>query len=199
MGFMFSDSCELTEDTYDNAVFNGLDVSNSSFDSVSFYRCRFERCNLQYVELRNCEFEQCSFNNCNLSLAVLNNTKVIDTGFYDSKLLGINWSNVGVVIVASFVNSVLDNCAFGCMNLTKVKFNSCSLVEAVFSDTKLKRVKFDDCDFERCQFHQSDMSHADFRTSRNYYISTDSNNLHKARFSLPEAVSLLANLDIKVD
>lgn len=84
------------------------------------------------------------------------------------------------------------------MNLTKVKFEKCSLKESVFSNSKLQKVKFSECDLSQCQFHQSDLSYADFSTSRNYFMSADSNKLHQAVFSLPEAVSLLANLDIKL-
>ncbi len=61
-----------------------------------------------------------------------------------------------------------------------------------------REVKFEDCDFVGCQFHQTDLSSADFTTARNYFMNAESNKLKKTKFSLPEAVSLLANLDIEL-
>lgn len=71
-------------------------------------------------------------------------------------------------------------------------------MDAAFSDCKLARVKFDDCDFAGCQFHQTDLSNADFTSSRNYFMNAETNKLKKTKFSLPEAVSLLANLEIEL-
>jgi len=42
------------------------------------------------------------------------------------------------------------------------------------------------------------LSFTDFTTSRNYQISSEQNILKKTKFSLPEAVSLLANLDVVI-
>ncbi|SDL51830.1 Uncharacterized protein YjbI, contains pentapeptide repeats [Maridesulfovibrio ferrireducens] len=185
-------------ETYENEVFKALDVSDELLRDVSFYNCRFVGSSFQFADLRGCAFEKCTFSNCNLALAKFHNTKFIGAVFNDSKLLGINWGSTGVVISASYVNCLLDSSIFSDMNLGKVKFISCSMVEASFLNTKLVRVKFDDCDLKRCQFSQADLSSADFSTSRNYYMNASSNKLHKTVFSLPEAVSLLANLDIKL-
>ncbi len=186
------------EENYENVAFSELDLTEKNLCGTTFYNCSFTKSSFQYAHLVDCEFQNCTFRNCNLALVQLNNTKIIDTDFHDSKLLGINWGSVGIVIVASYTNCLLDNCAFSDMNLTKVKFNSCSLVEASFSHTKLARVKFDDCDLASCQFHQTDLTRADFSTSRNYYMNAETNKLSKTAFSLPEAVSLLANLDIEL-
>lgn len=185
-------------DDHEGELFEGVDFSSDVLKDISFYKCEFLRSSFQFSEVVNCEFKKCKFTNCNLSLAKLNNTKIIDTEFVDSKLLGINWSDVGVVIIAAYRNCILDSSSFNDMNLTKVGFSGCSLVESVFSNVKLQRVKFDECDLSGCQFHNSDLSHSDFSTAKNYFISADSNKLHQAIFSLPEAASLLANLDIKL-
>lgn len=126
------------------------------------------------------------------------NTRILETVFNGSKLLGINWGSAGPVIRAEYINCLMDNCAFSGMNLTKVKFESCSLKEASFSNCKLVNVKMDECDFSGCQFHKTDLSKADFSSSRNYYINAETNILKKTKFSLPEAVSLLANLNIEL-
>jgi len=40
---------------------------------------------------------------------------------------------------------------------------------------------------------------ADLRFARNYQIDPSQNKVHKARFSLPEAMSLLYSMDIDLD
>ncbi len=186
----------IINDNYENETFKELDASDEQLKEVAFYNCHFEKSSFQFAELKGCFFENCTFVNCNLALAKFNNTKFIGVVFNDSKLLGINWSSTGVVIIASFINCLLDSSVFSDMNLAKIKLVSCSMVETSFMNTKLARVKFDDCDLKNCQFHQNDLSYADFSTSRNYFINSSSNKLHKTVFSLPEAASLLANLDI---
>ncbi|NDV28023.1 pentapeptide repeat-containing protein [Desulfovibrio sp. JC010] len=185
-------------ESYENDLFEGLDFNDQTLQEVSFYRCSFESSSLQYAEFIDCDFQECSFIGCNMALTVFANSKLIDIEFRDSKLLGINWGNLGPVIRANYSNCVMDRCAFSSQNLVKVKFSFCSLKDAAFSDCKLARVKFDDCDFAGCQFHQSDLTSADFSTSRNYFMNAETNNLRKAKFSLPEAVSLLANLEIEL-
>jgi len=185
-------------DSYENGCFERLDFDERVLQEISFYRCTFAASSFQYAQLIDCEFQECSFEGCNLSLVLLANSKIIDTEFKDSKLLGINWGNLGPVIVAKFFNCLMDRSAFSGQNLMKVIFSSCSLQNASFSDSNLSRVKFDDCDFSGCQFHQTNLSSADFSTSRNYFISAETNKINKAKFSLPEAVSLLANLGIEL-
>lgn len=184
--------------SYENVSFRGADLSHLSVNEAVFYRCTFTACLFQYADLVDCDFQECTFLGCNLSLASFVNSRIIDTEFNNSKLLGINWGTAGPVISAEYNNCLMDNCAFSGMNLTRVKFESCSLVDAAFSDTKLTKVKMADCDFAGCQFHQSDLSRADFSSSRNYFINAETNKLHKTKFSLPEAASLLANLDIEL-
>ncbi|WP_320171021.1 pentapeptide repeat-containing protein [Maridesulfovibrio sp.] len=182
--------------SYEDVLFQNIAMEERTLKEVSFYRCKFQQADFQYAEFRECEFQECVFDDCNLALAVFNSTKVIDSEFNGSKLLGINWGNLGPVIIARFYNCLMDRCSFSGMNLTKVGFEDCSLRDASFADCKLARIKFDNCDFSGCQFHQTDMSRADFSTSRNYFMNAETNKLTKTCFSLPEAVSLLANLDI---
>lgn len=185
-------------DSYENVNYDTLDFDDRVLREVSFYRCTFAASTFQYAQLFDCEFQECLFEGCNLSLVLFANSKIIDTEFKNSKLLGINWGNLGPVIVAKFFNCLMDRSAFSGQNLMKVKFAACSLQNASFSDSNLSRVEFDDCDFSGCQFHQTNLSSADFSSSRNYFINAETNKINKAIFSLPEAVSLLANLGIEL-
>ncbi|WP_320006402.1 pentapeptide repeat-containing protein [Maridesulfovibrio sp.] len=185
-------------ESYENCHFEHLELDEAVLQEVSFYRCSFASSSFQYAQFIDCEFQECSFNGCNLSLVLLANSKIIDTEFCNSKLLGINWGNLGPVILARFSNCLMDRSSFSGQNLTKVYFGSCSLRDASFADSNLACVKFDDCDFLGCQFHHTNLACSDFSSSRNYFINAETNEIKKAKFSLPEVLSLLANLEIEL-
>ena len=54
-------------------------------------------------------------------------------------------------------------------------------------------------DFERSRFSKTNLSGADFRGARNYYIDVRNNNVKKARFALPEAMSLLGSFEVIIE
>jgi len=181
---------------HEDETFTGIEGDNAELHSATFSQCTFRNSSLQFAKLTNCVFEHCVFDCCNLSLLQVHTTKIIRAQFLNSKLSGINWSNASGIFSASFTGCMMDNSSFTSMNLSKYTFQSCSFRDASFMDTKLAHATFDDCDLRRCTFQNTDLSFADFSTSYNYFISADSNKLYKAIFSLPEAVSLLANFNI---
>lgn len=180
---------------YENRTFERIRWEND-LENVEFYDCVFADTSFQASRLIGCAFDNCEFVRCNLSLVEILNSSFLDARFTDCKMLGVAWSAVGGFLTAAFHRCALDNNIFSDMNLQRFAFRSCSLVESSFDHTNLRHAVFDDCDLSRCRFSQADLSHADFTTSRNYYVNAGENTLHKTRFSLPEAVSLLGNLDI---
>ncbi len=189
----FSESDSFDGVTFDHAVCSG------DIEGVSFYKCTFQNAYLQSVRLLDCVFDECEFFQCNLSLVEIDGSNFAGVRFYDCKMIGVNWNGTGGFLSASYKGCIMRNNIFSNMNLSKYRFSSCDLSEAQFSNIKLKHAVFDDCDLAQCQFHQCDLSYANFTTSRNYYMNAETNNLRKAAFSLPEAVSLLANLDIVLE
>jgi fluoroquinolone resistance protein len=182
--------------SYEDEHFQSVSADNIRLEDTSFYRCRFTGCSLQYSIFLECLFEDCIFTDCNLSLAEMLGSTIIDTVYKDCKLVGINWGGSGKIFSASYSGCILNSSVFSDKNLYKFIFNKCSFVEASFTHCKLAYAVFDDCDMEKCQFQNVDLSYADFSTSRNYFVGSENNKLHKTVFSLPEACSLLGNLDI---
>jgi len=183
------------DDSYENETFEDV-VWSDDLDNIEFYKCTFKNSSFQSSRLIECSFDSCEFIQCNLSLIEIKYTSFIDVKFTDCKILGVNWSTAGGFFSASYDGCILNNNFFSDMNLTRFKFSSCYFVEASFFNTKMMHSVFDECDLSRCQFHQVDLSFANFTTSRNYYMNAATNTLRNTAFSLPEAVSLLANLDI---
>jgi len=60
-------------------------------------------------------------------------------------------------------------------------------------------VAFDGSDLQGCRFEECDLTSADLRSARNYLISPLSNKIAGMRVSLPEALGLLAAVDVVVE
>ena len=77
-----------------------------------------------------------------------------------------------------FVDSLIQDCGFEECNLEKALFDNCNLEQTVFIKNNLKK--------------------ANFETSKNYLIDAKQNDIQNALFSLPEALSFLSFLPIKI-
>ncbi len=180
------------------AIFDQL-ASDQDLEEVSFQQCVFKNCSFQSCRFVDCSFDACEFVQCNLSLAEFIRPILADVRFVNTKMVGLDWSHILGFPTASVEGCIMRDNVFMNMNLSKQRFVSCDLTGATFSNTKLVHAVFDDCDLSQCQFHQTDLCFANFATSRNYFIKAESNRLEKTVFSLPEAVSLLANFDIVLE
>ena len=84
------------------------------------------------------------------------------------------------------------------MKLNKIKFSGSCLKEVTFIDTVARDAKFDRCDLAGAVFNHTDLGRADFTGAQNYTIDVTHNQVKGAVFDLPEAVSLLSFLGIKI-
>ncbi|MFA5594777.1 MAG: pentapeptide repeat-containing protein [Trueperaceae bacterium] len=75
----------------------------------------------------------------------------------------------------------------------------CLLNRAAFERCNLSGVAFDGSDLQGCRFEECDLTSADLRSARNYLISPLSNKIAGMRVSLPEALGLLAAVDVVVE
>ena len=68
--------------------------------------------------------------------------------------------------------------------------------EVDFMEADCSDANFEGTDFEKSKFHQTNLTKANFNNAFNYAIDFNNNTLKGAKFSMPEAVSLLRGLDI---
>ena len=83
--------------------------------------------------------------------------------------------------------------------IKKTTFKNSQLQEVDFTESELSYSVFDYCDLTRATFYNTNIEKADFRTSNNYSIDPENNQIKKARFSLPAAAGLLDKYDIEID
>ena len=193
-----SESSEFTDQT-----FAGLELVADRIAGKEFYDCKFTDCLFRESEILSCRFNDCTITRCDLSLARLNGTSFRQTEFVQSRLLGVDWTLVDwpkflKKSPLAFRESVLDYGIFAGLTLHELKLQECRVKEADFSEADLTRVVFDETDLTDSRFWQTDLTAANFETASNYRIDVGLNKIKGARFSLPEAVSLLRSLDIKL-
>lgn len=124
--------------------------------------------------------------------------------FRDCRLMGINWTKASwgkreiaqLVKAVDFQGCMMNYSSFLGLNLQGVNFVGCTLLEVDFSEIDLRKADFSDSDLERAIFRNSDIREADFSKARNYTLSPQLNKIKGAKFSLPEAMSLLYSMDI---
>jgi uncharacterized protein YjbI with pentapeptide repeats len=156
------------------------------------------------TRLQKCRFLNCKFNSCDLSLGKLPDSIFIDTSFHESKIIGVNWAqadwptaDLGNPLI--FSKSALNHSTFIGLDLHGIQVLDCQAVNVDFRESNLSQADFSGSDLSDSLFNHTDLSKANLSQARNYRIDPEKNDLKKARFSMPEAISLLYSMDIVLD
>jgi len=174
-------------------------VADDSLLSGEFINCLFKSIDFSGKSFRNSKFIECVFQKCNISNVDFVGSVFSDIKFGGSKLVGIDWSSCTSVRELNFSDCKLDFSLFNNLNIPNMIFEKCSLVDVDFSRSNLQNSLFGQSDLLRASFHGSDLRKADFRLAVNYCIDPLFSKLSKAKFSLPEAISLLQVMGVEIE
>ena len=190
--------------TYTDDIFKSLDAQGQSVASCEFYDCRFERCAFVETAFLDCRFVSCQFLHCDLSMVQIDGTAFSATQFEHSKVMGIDWTRgtwpeIQVKGPLAFRECVLTHSTFIGLNMKEAQYLACVARDVDFREAILAKADFSDTDLSGSYFINTDLREADFRRAYNYQIDPTQNKIEKAKFTLPEAMSLLYSLDIVLD
>lgn len=193
---------------FEQVVIKDVVVNDKELAFLNFYECDFVGCDFSKVTFRACAFSDCSFTNCNLTLVRIPNTKIDNTLFVECKMVGIDWCvatwrkvlpkkkyNFSI----EFRNCVLNYCIFIELSLVSAKFIGCSLQDVGFEGADLSSANFSGSDLKGAIFRDTNLTKADLSSAVNYTINASRNVIAKAKFTLPEALSLIYALDIVIE
>ncbi len=171
--------------------------------SSEFQDCVFLHCSFAQSVLRHCRFVNCVFGECDLSLVQVPGCRVTSTRFEKCKVIGVNWSaadwpKTGLANPLGFVDCALSHSTFMGLTLPGMEVRDCVALDVDFRDADLSRANFAGTDLAQSLFARTNLSEADLSRARNYHIDPGQNTLKRARFSLPEAMSLLHSMDIVI-
>lgn len=189
------------ETEYNNVTFNKMKFEGARVRGREFYECVFDHCSFRESIFQECKFNDCLFQECDLSLVRFEDSSFSDTRFERSKVIGVNWtlatwSRFQADSPISFTECVTDYSAFIGLTLRKMTMKKCSAQEVEFSESDLSSANFSGTNFAKARFSQTNLTRANFEGATNYSIDLTTNKIAKAKFSLPEALSLLYGLDI---
>lgn len=167
-------------------------------EETEFLECTFQSLNLSDLSLKNSKFVECHFKNCNLSNTEVLNVTFREVTFKTCKMLGINWSLSKAISLLRIEDSQLDYSVFQELSLNNSEFLNSSMKEVDFSNSSLVKSIFSGSDLNMSNFTGVDLRESDFREAINYSLDPNFTKIRKAKFSLPEALSLLEHLEIEV-
>ncbi|MFC2173728.1 pentapeptide repeat-containing protein [Acidobacteriota bacterium] len=188
---------------YSEQTFKEVHMEKSQIISSEFYDCIFDHCSFAESGLRYCRFVNCIFQHCDLSLIQLDATTFSSTKFENSKAIGVDWTQADWTATRlgepiSFFNSVVSQSVFVGLKLVSIKFKGCTAVDVDFSYADLTKADFAGTDLSKSLFSNTNLTEGDLSSARNYQIPPAKNVLKQAKFSLPEAMSLLYCMDIEL-
>ena len=186
---------------YADQVFKEVDLEHGELVSTEFYDCVFVRCSFVETVFRKCRFANCTFQECDLTLVQVPESRFSSTRFENSKVIGVNWTQAdwpttGLANPVGFFKSAISHSTFLGLNLRAIKIIDCVAADVDFREADLSQADFGGTDLSNGMFVNTNLSEADFSRARNYRIDPGQNVLKQAKFSLPEAMSLLYSLDI---
>lgn len=189
----------FTKDNYYQETFTALDVADEAVKSVTFEECVFAGCVFLATKLTECRFLACKFNDCTLSAVNPLNSRFDNVVFTSCKVIGIDWTKTQMFREITFKNSQLNYSNFRFMKVKQLKMPDCEVIDADFTEADLTNGDFHNSNFEKTRFMKTNLTGASFKGARNYTIDARCNTLKKTRFSYPEVVTLLQNLDIIIE
>ena len=132
---------------------------------------------------------------------------MLSCDFADCALSGVDWSallderkrGMGFLPFDSLRGCSLRHCVFFGLDLKGFQFAGADLSGSFFDGCKLEEASFAGCRLQGTSFAQNDLRGADFRGATEYFFSLEGNRVKNAKFSLPEAVNLLAALGVVIE
>lgn len=124
--------------------------------------------------------------------------------FEDCRLQEIEWAPL--MSNGTFPDPIntLKECSLKYNTFTEMNFNRFDfsdgneIVGSMFAKCEMQLANFKGVELHETEFYQCDLRKADFRDAAGYKVDILGSRLKDAKFSLPEAVNLLADLKIKL-
>ena len=156
--------------------------------------CTFEDCVFDATSFDHCRIHNCIFHNCSFVMPQSRYTDMRFCTFRNCSLISVDFASfVSDEYIQDPVSS-LEDC-----NLKYCSFHGMDFKETDLPGNRFTKCSFEDCNLNGTSFAFCDLRKADFRNASGYAIDIFNNKLKEAKFSSPEALSLLSGLDIEID
>jgi fluoroquinolone resistance protein len=181
----------LVQESFEDQIFDGLDVTGADLSGKELYRCTFRGVRMAETTWAGTRLEDCVFERCDLTRLQPKKLALRGVKFVASKLMGIDWTDAAANPTVEFQDCTLRYASFVGNNLRVTVFRRCSLAEAAFEDVSLVQAVFDECDLSGARFERCDLSGADFSTAQGVFFEPTKNRVKGARIPV-ETAALMA-------
>jgi len=193
------DSQLLFEDDYYQKIsFEGRDYSKRELKNREFAEVKFIKMNFEETHFNTVRFENCSFIACNLSLVKLKSCRFIDCRFDSCKIIGVNFMEADGSPVVKFNECKINYCIFYGMDIRRIGIINCEAREVNFENSDMTKASLRGSDLLDSIFRNTNLTGADLSQAVNYNINPEFNTIRKARFSMPEVMTLLQCFNIEI-
>ncbi len=187
-----------TEAAFEDETFSDLNLQAADLRGKEFYRCTFSNCTLQESHWGRARLEACVFTGCDLTRAKFADTSLREVRFEGSKLMGIDWTDVGTFPEVTFEGSNLRYCTFAGLSLRKTSFLNCTALEMNFIDTDLSESDFSGSDISGSNFRGCTLTKTDFGGAQGVFIDPTRNRVKATRIPVDAAVNYAQTLGLVV-
>ncbi|MBI5549504.1 MAG: pentapeptide repeat-containing protein [Deltaproteobacteria bacterium] len=188
-----------SESSFDDAVFEGLELQGFDFSGKDFYRCTFRNVKLQESRWQRAGLEDCVFEDCDLTRMLPADLRAHGVRFKGCKLMGIEWTKSSLNPQLSFEDCNLRYSSFLAMSLRATPFVRCKATEANFIDVDLTEADFSESDLTGSTFQGTTLTDADLSTAQGAFIDPAKNRVKDARVAVESAVLLAAFFGMRVN
>lgn len=188
----------LAEDSFEGLEFVGLELHGVDLGAKEFTSCVFKHCKAQETSWRRARLDDCRFERCDLTRMLPRGMLAHDIVFTDSKLMGIEWADLGQFPRLAFRDCVLDFASFVALSLRKTDFLNCKITEANFFDVDLREADFAGSDLRASMFRGCKLTRTDFSATTGLCFDPALNDARGAVISLETAALMAMQLGLNV-
>jgi fluoroquinolone resistance protein len=191
---VFDERDYFVDETFDEVEAVGINLSGKEFE-----RCVFRRCKLSESRWARAKFEQCRFEDCDLARIVPRGVSLSGVAFTNSRLMGVDWTELGLVPSMSFDGCDLRYASFVKAKLQKTSLVNCVARESTFVDTDLSAANFSDTDLTGATFQGCTFAKADFTKAVGFAFDPQANRVKGARVSVDAAIAFVQSFGVAVE
>ena len=180
--------------------FNSINFSEKPIEIGDYENCTFKNCIFTETNLSDFSFDECIFLECDFSNTKILNAAFKNIEFENCKLMGLQFDTCNPFLLEFwFTGCQLNLSSFYQLKIKGSYFNNCILHEVDFTEADLSGATFSNCDFLGTMFGNTNLEKADFRSSINFSINPEMNQINKAKFSMQGIAGLLDKYDIIIE
>ena len=184
---------------YDKVVWDRHDFTDDDLSGTTFSDCTFQGCDFSGIRLTATRFEDCRWTDCNLSNTIVDHTRFDDSVFEGCKLVGLNFgSSDPLTFGLTLRKCLLRYVNFSQLRWKKAVVADCDAFDSDFRGAQMVGADFTRTRFRACRFSGADLSRADFSHAEGYDLDLRTENLKKAKFTMPEAMNLLGPFELEI-